>query len=303
MTVRMNFLPRGILAAAALVAAPATPLMAQQWGDPPTAAECQAWVSGLSQGGSAALEAVTYGRITGCPQAAPAALASAVRGARASRDTAYLGRLAGVAGQVRDPAVFAAALEVAGDGRASSAGRVLGLLVTVSSLGSSQDVPGYSRPLLFTQTLPATGLCGLALEGGGAVIDNPLASDAARQAARVVDAILYSTGEPAVVQNLARCVRSAFASEIPPQVDVSKIRVDYVCGNTVRVQNHTGAEITLTITTTPAVGDSETEDHPIPGKGGWTSLEVPTAGPIRVTYDGTLIATLANTGRGCGGGG
>jgi hypothetical protein len=78
--------------------------------------------------------------------------------------------------------------------------------------------------------------------------------------------------------------------------------VDYVCGNTFRIQNHTGAAITLTITTTSPLGTSETEDHVIPAKGGWTSLDAPTAGPIQVTYDGTPVATVANTGRGCGGG-
>ena len=301
MKIPMTVLLRGIAATTALAVAAVAPLSAQGWGDRPTAAECQEWVSGLAAGGQAALEAVTYGSLTSCTATAPGALAGAIRGARTARDTAYLGRLAGVAGLVQDPAVFAAALEVAGDGRASNEARVMGLLVTMSSLGGSQDLPGYTRPQLFSQALPAEGRCGIALEGDGAAIDNPLAGDAALQAARTIDGILYSSGQPALVQNLARCARSVVA-EIAPQLDVSKIRVDYVCGNTFRVQNHTGAEIMLAIATTAPDGTSETEDHLIPAKGGWTSLDAPTAGPIRVTYDGTPVATVANTGRGCGGG-
>ena len=299
----MTVLLRGLAAAAALALAPAAALSAQGWGDPPTAEECQEWTSGLATGGAAALEAVTYGRLSSCTEAAPGALAGAIRGARTARDTAYLGRLAGVAAQVRDPAVLAAALEVAGDGRAASEARVMGLLVTVSSLGGSQSVRGHTRPQLFTQALPATGLCGFDIDASGAVIHNPLPADAERQAARVIDGILYGGAEPALVQNLARCARFVVASEIPPQVDVAKVRVDYVCGNTFRVQNHTGTEVTLTITVTAADGATEAEDHVFPAKGGWTQFDAPLAGPIQVTYDGTPVLTVANTGRGCGGGG
>ena len=302
MSTPMTVLLRGLAAAAALALAPAAALSAQGWGDPPTAEECQEWTAGLAAGGAAALEAVTYGRLSSCTGAAPGALAGAIRGARTARDTAYLGRLAGVAAQVRDPAVLAAALEVAGDGRASSEARVMGLLVTVSSLGGSQSVRGHTRPQLFTQALPATGLCGFDIDASGAVIENPLPADAERQAARVIDGILYGSGEPALVQNLARCARFVVA-EIPVQVDLAKIRVDYVCGNTFRVQNHTGAEVTLTITTTAADGTIEAEAHVFPSKGGWTHFDAPLAGPIQVTYDGTPVLTVANPGRGCGGGG
>ena len=298
----MTFLLRGALAAAALSLAPAAALGAQGWGSPPTAEQCDEWAAGLAAGGQAALDAVTFGDIPACPSVAPGALAGAIRGARAARDTAYLGRLAGAANQVRDPAVFGAALEVAGDGRASNEARVMGLLVTVSSLGAAQDVPGYTRPQLFTSGVPASGICAFAVAAGTPVIDNALAADAERQAARVIDGIRYASGEPALVENLARCARSVISAEVPPQVDVSKIRVDYVCGNTFRVQNHTGADIVLTVATTDAEGATETEDVPAPAKGGWTQFSAPAAGPIQVTYDGTPVLTVANTGRGCGGG-
>ena len=160
-------------------------------------------------------------------------------------------------------------------------------------------VRGYTRPQLFTQALPADGVCAFAVATGGKEIDHPLPADADRQAARVIDGIVHG-GDPALVQNLARCARSVVAS-IPPQVDVSMLRVDYVCGNTFRVQNHTGAELTLTIVTTAADGTGVAEDQVVPAKGGWTSFDTPFAGPIEVTYDGKPLLTVANAGRSCGG--
>jgi len=37
------------------------------------------------------------------------------------------------------------------------------------------------------------------------------------------------------------------------------VRVDYVCGNDFRVQNHTGTELTLRVATTAAGTDPESE--------------------------------------------
>lgn len=298
MSTLMNPFLRRALAAAALCAAPvfAPGAHAQD------SAQCQEWAAGLAMGGASAFDVLTYGNLSACPATAPAALAQAVRSARASGDTAYLGQLAAVAGDVRDPAVFSAALEVAADGRASNRARVMGLLVTVAHLGSSQEMMDVTRPQLFTEALSATDVCGFEAPDFKLSTDNPLAADAERQAARVIDRILYASGQPALVQNLARCARTSVSDAIPPQVDVSGIRVDYVCGNTFRVQNHTGATLTLAVTTTEADGTGVTEDHVMPAKGGWTHFTAPTAGPIQVTYDDTPVATVANPGRGCGGG-
>ncbi|HSU13056.1 hypothetical protein [Longimicrobium sp.] len=296
-----TFFSRAAAAAAAILLLPAAGLRAQGWVDPPTSEQCQAWTSDLAAGGQAAMDAVAYGNLAGCTAAAPGALSGAIRAARASRDTAYLGALAAVAGQVRDPGVFGAALEVTGDGRASDESRVMGLLVIGSSLGASQYLPGYTRPQLFTQALPATGVCGFAAGEGGPVLDNGIPADAERQAARVIDGIRYGGGGAALLQNLARCARSSVDPDIPPQVDVSGIRVDYVCGNDFRVQNHTGTELTLRVTTTAADGTTAAEDLVFPAIGGWTPFTTGATGTVQVSYDGQPVATVANAGRRCGG--
>lgn len=294
---------RGVLAAALLCAAPVCALRAQGWSTPPTAERCGEWTAGLAAGGAAALNAVTYGNLPACPSTAAAALAGAVRAARSAADTAYLGRLASTAGDVKDPAVFAAALEVAADGSATDGARVMALLVTVAQLGSSQDVEDRTRPQLFTDPLPATGICGFEIASTGPAIDHPLPADAERQAAQVIDGIRSGRREPALLQNLARCARSVISADIPVQVPLTGIKVDYVCGNRFRVQNHSGAAVTLNVTTTAADGSSGTVDVAAPDIGGWTSFTAATGGTAQVRYQGQLIATVANGGRRCGGGG
>jgi hypothetical protein len=297
----MKFHTRAALALVALCAAPLCTAGAQGLlGAPPTATQCQEWTAGLAAGGTAALNAVTYGNVSRCTAEAPAALAAAVRGARASADTAYLGRLASTTADVKDPAVFSAALEVAADERATDRARVMALLVTVGQLGSGQDVEDRTRPQLFTEALPATGVCGFEISASAPVIDNPLPADAEVQAARVIDGIRAARGQSALLQNLARCARSVTSVEAPPQVNVSGIKVDYVCGNRFRVQNHSGAPVTLTVATE---GTSQIITVAAPDIGGWTAFTAPAAGTVRVTLDGQFVATVANGGRRCGGGG
>lgn len=289
----------GVLFALLFVAAPGA--RAQGLFGAPSAAQCQSWADGLAAGGEQALNAVTYGAIMHCPSVAPAALSGAIRNARASADTAYLGRLASQAGQVRDPAVFQAALEVAADSRASDRARVMGLLVTIAQLGAGQDVRGWTRPQLFTQALPAQGICGLGV-GGHAEIDNGLPADADRQAARVIDPIRYANGEPALVQNLARCARSAVDPSIPPQVDTTKVRLDYVCGTAFRIQNHTGAPLLLSYVVTGTDGSTlDAADVEAPAQGGWTRFTVGEVGRLELRYDGRALVSAEATGKACGG--
>ncbi len=191
---------------------------------PPSAEECQRWATALNGG-------VLTGWLPYCPALAPSAFAAAVRAARAVTDTAYLSGLAARAGDVRDLRIFDAALEVAADGRASDRARILGLLITVSQLGSSQDIVFHSiaRSELFTQVLPAEGMCGFGpASSDGIAFDNGLPDDANRRAARVIDGIRFANGTSTLLRNFARCARSAVGRDIPPQVDVSQIRLDYV---------------------------------------------------------------------------
>jgi hypothetical protein len=285
-----------LLTAASGSFALAAPLAAQI-GGPPSAAQCSEWLAGLAAGGATALEAVTYGNAPACPGAAPV-LAQAVRGARALSDTAYLGRLASAAGEVRDIGIFTAALEIADDGAAANAGRVMALMVTVAQLGSGQDLEGYTRPELFTQPVSASVGCGFALASEAFTADHGLPADADRRAARVIDRIVRER-EPALVQNLARCARTSIAADVPLQVDVAKVKVDYVCGSEYRVQNHSGSTLLLNLAVTGNDGVTRTSAVSAPGIGGWTRFVAPATGTLQMTYDGQPVATVANGGRRC----
>ncbi|MEW5928679.1 MAG: hypothetical protein AB1941_14520 [Gemmatimonadota bacterium] len=281
-----------------LLAGSAVALDAQGLAPPPSTEQCQTWTQDLSAGGARALDALTYGWIGGCPTLAAPALAGAIRNARTAQDTMYLGRLAGQAANVRDPQVLDAALALAGDRTASDRARVMAVLVLLGQRGSGLTVGDMPLPALFTERLPATGICGFHVATGGAEIVNPLPDDHVRRIAQVLDGIRYQNGESALLRNLARCARTGTLTEVPLQVDVSKIRLDYVCGNTFRIQNHTPEFLILSYT---VAGTGEAEDVTARSGGGWTHFNTDTAGTVQLIYDGQVVTTAANTGKSCGG--
>lgn len=295
----MRSMTRTLLLILALIGGPAVSLHAQGLGAPPTPAQCEAWTRSLAAGGQEALDALTYGSISDCPETGGPALSTAVRSARAVEDTTYLSRLAGQAARFRDPAVFDAALTLFADRNASPRARVMSLMVLAGQLGSSMDVQEMTPPEVFTRPVTVRVGCGFGVAAGSLTsVDHGLPANHERRAARVIDAIRHAHGEPALVQNLARCSRTLISSEIPPQVDVSKIRLDYVCGNTFRIQNHTPEYLMLSYT---VAGTGEAADVTARSGGGWTHFNTDTAGTVQLIYDGEVVATVANTGKSCGG--
>lgn len=281
-----------------LLGVSAVALGAQGLAPPPSTEECQGWVQDLGAGGARALDALTYGWLGGCPTVAAPALAGAIRNARSAQDTVYLGRLAAQAANVRDPQVLDAALALAGDRTASDRARVTAILVLLGQRGSGLTVGDTPLPALFTEKLPATGTCGFNVATGGFAIENPLPDDHVRRIARVLDGIRYQNGESALLRNLARCARTGTLSEVPPQVDVSRIRLAYVCENRFRIQNHTPEFLVLSYT---VAGTGESWDVTARSGGGWTDFTADSAGTVQLTYDGQVVATAANTSKSCGG--
>jgi hypothetical protein len=226
------------LAALLLSAAPAV-AHAQRLGPPPTIAQCGEWKAGLAAGGARALYALDHGWPAGCADA-PGILVPALRSARLVSDVDYLYALTVQAADVRDASIFAAALALAEDSGATTKARAAAVLVTIAQLGSSIDFHQLSRGALLTDPLPATGLCGPRIAGShGPIERTPLPSDAERRAARVIDRLTYGAGTPALLRNLARCSRTGFGADIPPQVDLGGVSLEYVCGTTFRIHNPT----------------------------------------------------------------
>ena len=264
--------------------------------DLPSVADCAQWAQSLAAGGQAAIETLDRGWLAGCPNSGPAALASALRGARAETDTAYLVRLADVAGNLEHPAILAAALELAGDRGATTAARATALLVLPGQLGAGPGVNGLPGGVLLTQPLPATGVCAPGLRATHAAAPASAASrgDAPRRVAAVVDRIRTDASEPDLLRSLARCVRPAVKG-VPPQVDVSAVRLTYVCGNWFRVRNPTRESLLFEFV---AEGTGERRRLRV-SAGGERTIATDAPARVRLYYDGRSIQAAANGGAPC----
>jgi hypothetical protein len=259
----------------------------------PTAAECGEWSRNLAAGGARAHGALTYGWLAACPSGA-ATLGAAIRAARAERDTSYLFGLAVQAAQVRDRAVLDAGLEVAGDDRASDRARAASLLVVVAQLGAGWSYPGVSGAELLTKPVPDRGICGPGVGGGSFATENPLPQGHERRVARVLDGIAAGGGTP-LLRNLARCSRSALGNGVPIQIDVSRVRATYVCGNTFRVRNNTSEFLVFgySVEGSGDRGDLNVDAHK------HRDFQVEDQGTLRLLYDGRVIATVPNERKPC----
>ncbi|HEX7091537.1 MAG TPA: hypothetical protein VF192_15460 [Longimicrobiales bacterium] len=265
------------------IAAPAAAL-AQGLRPRPSEADCATWREDLAAGDSAALHAVTYGWLAACDDVGAIALADAIRAAGAERDTAYLFRLATQAAQIRDARVFDAAIGLAEERGASVPARAAAILILTAQLGSGWDYPGVSGAELLTQPLPGNDLCGPGTSSPGFATDNGLPADHRRRAAAVLDAIAQH-GHP-LLRNLARCSRAAVGAGIPPQIDVSRVRLRNVCGTTFRVHNNTPEFLVFSYT---VVGTDETRDLPIQAHD-HAEFTTTNEGTVQLLYDGRVIA-------------
>lgn len=252
------------------------------------------WTQQISSGGASARDALATGWIAGCPTA-PQVLASAIRAASTSSDTVLLSGLVFQTSDARDEAIFRGLLEVAADRRATPAARTMAILAGAAQLGYGTDVPGRSLADLFTTTPAPTPPC-LGHRYHAPVLQNPLAGDPPRRYAAVLDGILAGSGSDHV-RAVASCVRGMIG--VPTQVDISRLRVDYVCGNRFRVQNHTGTNLELDYVVEG--GDPEGWIIHAPAVGRWTEFDVDEAGTLHVSYDGRAIASIRNQGKRCPG--
>jgi hypothetical protein len=284
-----------VVLALTFLAAPA--LSAQLQAPPPTFEECTEWATQLAAGDTAALRVLTFGNLPACPDIAPTALADAVRAARSVQDTAYAGRLVSEAARVRAPGIFAAAQEVTADRSASSVGRVMGLLILVAQMGFSHDIHGVAQSQLFTEARPSNRPCAFSIGGSGR--DDEQQADTDRLAARTIDGIIYDSTEPLLLRNLARCARAMIPRGIPPQIDVTKLRIGYSCGNRFHIRNQTGAELFVTLRITEENGAKHSIGRRVIATPLVQLYEAHVKGTVEMWHDGQRLATVANAGTEC----
>lgn len=70
--------------------------------------------------------------------------------------------------------------------------------------------------------------------------------------------------EPALLRNFAGCARTSAPGEIPPQIDVSKVRLTYLCGDSFTNRDQTGATIPVTMKITADNGVTDSHFKQVP---------------------------------------
>ena len=288
--------PRLVVALALLSAIGPAPLAAQVGRVHHSDAECAEWSRALAAGGESARHALDYADLPGCPDVGPRALAAALRDARAETDTTYLLRLTAQAGNLGHPAILAAALQLAGDRSATTEARATAMLILAGELGYGMDVAGRSGGEVLVVPLPDQKPCYLNARVAGLPPAAAAAqsADAPRRVAVVLDHLRTDASEPVLLRNLARCLRVTVRG-VPPQIDVSGVRLEYVCGNWFRIGNPTAEALTFTY-----VAERAGERHIVGVRPrGEFSIATETPSAMKLYYDGRLIQTAENRGTTC----
>lgn len=267
-------------------------VQAQTLGRPlPERAECSAWAADVGRGGAPAMEVLIYGWLPACPEDGPAAVAAAISAAGQVADTAYLVALFRTAAYIRDAQVFAAAQALASNRSARPEPRVAALLILMGVLDMPTSFNDLGGSALMVTALPSDR-CLPTLGVGGTrwrVIDDPLPADARRQVAGLVDRIRHDPTESPLMRNLAGCMRPAFF-DVPPQIDVSGVRLTYLCDTLFRIYNPTPDRLVFTV---EVEGTDETFRIGV-GEGQEYTFFTEHVGTVQLYYDGRLIQTAAN---------
>lgn len=286
---------RNLRAALLLVGAPLSglPLEAQRVpGTPPTSRQCAAAAAALARG---ARDGAGWEYLPGCGKAGGVPLAKAFQAARFETDPAYLQRLYGAMGSMRDSAVFATALSVMQDSAASAPARATAILIAVAQ---HNDNLGLPLNVSFTEAIaPPAGQCRLLpVSDAGYRSMSPLPADYREQLGRAILQVRASPNTPDLVRTFVYCARPALMELIADAVPISALRLTYVCGNRFRVENQSTESVKVSWKVS---GTRARADLVVPSKGERT-FTTEQKGPTSLYYRGKLVGTLANGGQACG---
>ena len=200
---------------------------------PVSPADCLYAAQSLGQG---SLEIWRWARISECGPTGASALASAIAGAHAQSDVNFLRTLLLTGNRVRDAGVSQASVALAADRSGSIAARMVGMLVAVAQrdAGTTLDMPSWTQ----ATTVPMGDACRVTRPRD----DSQWLTDLGAQAGSVettaatLSRISVDATEPAVLRDLARCLRGLW-SDVPQVIDPALITFDYVCGTKYRIEN------------------------------------------------------------------
>jgi hypothetical protein len=277
-----------------LVSAPLTGLVLEAQtipGSPPSSKECAAAAAALSAG---ARDGAGWERLPECGALGGRALATAFRSARNETDTDYLGHLYGAMAALRDPHVFASALEVMQDPGASSAARATAILVAVA-----QHHRGWGLPLQvsFADAVTASPgeSCRIVAVAGDPEYRSAtsLPADYVQQLGKALDRVVADASTPPLVRSFAGCGRRAIVGALAASVPTSAIRLSYVCGNRFRATNRSSEPINVSYEVS---GTKDRRDFTIAPQGE-TTFTTERRGLTRLFYQGKVVQTISNAGK------
>lgn len=259
---------------------------------PITPEECQAAVSALESG---ARESAKWSRLSACGSVGASALGRAVTHARLETDSMYLLSLLSAANRIRDAQVLSAGLNVAEDNGASQPARVMALLVL---LGQYDNALGFPMSVSWHDltTVPRGPACQLASNPEATYAsDQGLPPEGLQRTATVTERIARQRANSAVIRDLASCVRQAISDSVPESINPGLIQLRYICDNKFGVRNHSDEWIDVSYA---VAGTSDRGDLTAAPKAE-TAFVTDTAGTTQLFYQGRVVASMANKGKGC----
>lgn len=264
----------------------------------PTAAQCTQYGNIIASASAGADSNVSvWNGVVYCPSGGQY-IATAMNKRRTSSDTTIWSRLIASSIALSDARIARAASTVAGATASSATARGAALIMLVQ-----QWRPGtYVPPGFAFGSGPVNAGCSFGSAGSTRTVSgqaNPTTLGAQIQS--VAASILGSASSPSSLKRIAACAFNTANYLEPPAVSASKILLSYVCGNTFVIRNRNYSDVdvryiepsgkdTTAVTLYAASPLAPNEDLPI---------ILREKGSARLSLNGTIIRTTANTGTTC----
>jgi hypothetical protein len=254
----------------------------------PTPKECASDIAALALNPKSAIYATSA---QACGAAGGVEIASVLARSHHESDTSFLAQLVVVSSLIQDRLVYTAALDLARDRSASAAARGAAFLTLLGQYTLNIGLRQRS-PDLLGGVVPVT----CALRAGETVPHfgsaAALPANFAMQSQTVAASTATDLSAPPLVREIAGCV----AEVLPrPPVDLSGVRLTYVCDTDFNVHNPTSSALEFTY---EVVDTTETGGITVPSHSD-AVLSATGTGAVRLSYQSRVIQTASNIGSGC----
>jgi hypothetical protein len=258
-------------------------------GPPPTPAQCATGVAALAANAKEAIqETVVYA----CGATGGAAISALLGRSHHESNTTFLTQLVTVSSFIQDGDVYVAARELARDRAATAPARAAGLLILLGQYTLNVGLAQSTTVLLSGETPVSCRIrAGESVSHFSSPVSVPL--NFATRAQTIASAISADSTAPDLVHGIAMCVAAMLPA---PPVDVSAVRMTYLCGSRFMVHNPTTSALELSY---DVANGKKTGGITVQASAD-AVLFTNTVGTVRLSYQGRIIQTRRNKGTVCG---